>query len=84
MAAFAAFGRVDDWGRSLSGSDEVRSWADTDAIGQSARMDVTTAAAEGEVTSLEFGWSSNRFNGESTAYVSVRDDLVAELRIPPH
>lgn len=84
VAAFTPDGRVDDWGRILEGADGIRSWAATDAIGQSARMTVTEASSDGDVTHIRFGWESNRFNGDSEAYVTVADDRVAELRIPAH
>lgn len=83
VAAFTADGRVDDWGRVLEGPEGIRSWADTDAIGQQARMEVTSASTDGDVTELQFTWTSNRFTGDSSAFVTVRDDLVAEFRIPP-
>ena len=84
VAAFSTDGRVDDWGRVLEGSDGVRSWAATDAIGQNARMTVLEATTEGDVTELTFEWTSNRFNGVSRAFVTLDGDLVSEFRIPSH
>lgn len=84
VAAFAEDGLVDDWGRVLPGRDGVRSWADTDAIGQGARIEVTEAVTEGDITTLTFEWTSRRFNGTSSAIVTVRDGLVSSFRIPPH
>lgn len=83
VAAFTEDGQVNDWGRILTGRDGVRSWSETDAIGQKAKIDVTEATTDGDVTKLTFDWSSNRFTGSSDAYVTVRDGLVAEFRIPP-
>ncbi len=84
VAAFAPDGAVDDWGRVLRGHDGVRSWAATDAIGQEARMTVLSATTDGDVTTIEFDWRSNRFNGTSTAIVTVDGDRVSSFRIPPH
>ncbi|QSB06306.1 hypothetical protein [Natronoglycomyces albus] len=84
VAAFSTDGRVDDWGRVLNGHDGVRSWADTDAIGMNASMNVTKATTTDDVTHLWFDWRSNRFNGTSEAYVTVADDKVIEFRIPSH
>lgn len=84
VAAFASTGRVDDWGRVLEGSDGVRSWAATDAIGQNARMTVLEASTDGDVTELTFEWTSNRFNGVSRAFVTVEGDFLSEFRIPSH
>lgn len=83
VAAFTEDGSVDDWGRVLTGPDGVRSWAQTDANGMSARMTVLDASTDGDVTRLHFDWKSDRFTGESNAYVTVRDGKVAEFRIPP-
>lgn len=84
VAAFTEDGVVNDWGRVLSGPQGIRSWADTDAIGQNAKITVLESQAAGDVTTIRFDWQSNRFNGESTAHVTVRDGLVSEFRIPPH
>lgn len=84
VAAFTTDGRVDDWGRVLEGSDGVRSWAATDAIGQQAQMTVLESSTIGDVTEIRFDWKSNRFTGVSRAFVTVRDDRVSEFRIPAH
>lgn len=84
VASFVEDGFVDDWGRVLRGPDGVRSWAETDAIGMDAQMTVLDATTDGDTTDLEFAWASNKFNGTSTAIVTVRDDLVVGFRIPPH
>lgn len=84
VAAFAEDGYVDDWGRVLSGPDGVRGWAQTDAIGMDAQMKVLEASIDGDTTTIRFDWTSQRFNGTSTAIVTVRDDLVASFQIPPH
>lgn len=84
VAAFAADGSVDDWGRVLRGAEGVRSWAATDAIGQNARIEVLEFSTDAGVTHIHFDWSSDRFNGTSEAYVTVADGLVVEFRIPAH
>ncbi|WP_125098179.1 nuclear transport factor 2 family protein [Leucobacter chromiireducens] len=84
VAAFTADGFVDDWGRVLRGPSGVRSWADTDAIGAGATMDVSEARTDGDVTELRFTWTSRVFTGDSTAFITVADDLVASFTIPPH
>ena len=84
VAAFTDDGQVDDWGRVLPGPDGARSCARTDAIGMGARMGVLEATERDDVTELRFTWSSRRFNGESRAFVTVRDGKVSEFRIPAH
>ena len=84
VAAFTTDGVVSDWGRVLRGSDGVRSWAGSDAIGMGARMTVLSADTEGDTTRMRFGWSSQRFNGESDGIFVVEGDRVASFTIPPH
>lgn len=82
VAAFAPDGYVDDWGRVLRGSDGVRSWTQTDAIGMNASMTVLSASTDGNTTHITFDWRSDRFNGQSEAYVTVTDNQVTAFRIP--
>lgn len=84
VAAFTAGGYVDDWGRVLRGSEGIRSWADTDAIGQGAQMTVLTCERDGDTVTTTFGWTSRRFNGESTGIYVIDGDLLASFSIPPH
>lgn len=84
VAVFTPDGVVDDWGRRLHGPKGVRSWADTDAIGAGAQMTVLSASTKGVVTEIRFAWRSRVFNGESSAFVTVEGDQIAEFRIPPH
>jgi len=84
VAAFTADGYVDDWGRVLRGHDGVRGWADTDAIGQGAQMTVLTWERDGDTVTTTFGWTSRRFNGESTGIFEIDGDLLASFTIPPH
>lgn len=84
VAAFTDDGYVDDWGRVLRGPDGVRSWADSDAIGAGAQMEVLAADIAGDTVELRFAWRSRVFNGESTAFAVVRGDKLASFRIPPH
>lgn len=84
VAAFASDGFVDDWGRVLRGHDGVRSWAGSDAIGQQAQMTVLSASTSGDTTTIRFGWSSRRFNGESEGIFVVVGDKLASFTIPPH
>lgn len=84
VAAFTEDGQVDDWGNVRSGSEGVRAWALSDAIGQRATMKVLDASTEGDVTTTTFEWSSDKFNGTSNGIFTVRDGLVSEFRIPPN
>lgn len=82
VAAFAPNGLVDDWGRVLKGPDGVRSWADTDAIGAKAKINVLRATHNGDTIEIDFDWRSNVFNGQSKAFVTIADGLITKFRIP--
>lgn len=84
VAAFAADGFVDDWGRRLNGAAGVRSWAGSDAIGAGAQMTLLSAETAGDTTTVRFGWSSSVFNGESNGIFVVRDGKLASFTIPPN
>ena len=84
VGAFTVDGFVSDWGRRLDGPDGIRSWADTDAIGQGAKMTILSAETDGDTTTTRFGWASNRFNGESDGIFVIDGDKVASFTIPPH
>ena len=82
VAAFAANGLINDWGRVLRGHEGVRSWARSDAIGAGAKMTVVEATTTGNTTHIVFDWKSRVFNGRSQAYVTIVDGLITEFRIP--
>jgi hypothetical protein len=45
---------------------------------------VLESSTTGDTTELRFAWESRVFNGESTAFATVRDGKLASFRIPPH
>lgn len=84
VSAFAPDGFVSDWGTVKAGSEGVRAWAASDAIGAGAKMTVLSAETEGDTTRIRFGWSSNVFNGESDGIFVISSDRLASFTIPPH
>lgn len=82
VAAFSPDGIINDWGRILTGTEGVRSWARSDAIDAQARMTVLEAATTANTTHIVFDWQSRVFNGRSEAYVTILDGLIREFRIP--
>ncbi|ALE04896.1 hypothetical protein AL755_04265 [Arthrobacter sp. ERGS1:01] len=82
VGSFRSDGIIDDWGRVLRGRAGVRQWAETDAVGAGAIIDVFDADTVGVATKIRFHWNSGVFNGESSATVTVRDGLVASFQIP--
>ena len=75
--------RINEYGQVLSGTDVVRVWAESVVIGAGARMRLVEAGTADGITHLVFDWSSRLFKGRSEAFLTVRDDLVVEFRIPP-
>lgn len=92
IAAFADDGFIDDWGRVLRGSDGIRSWADTDAIGMGAHMEILRlesdvadgGGADRESIRVRFSWRSRRFSGESDGIFTLAGGRIAGFRILPH
>lgn len=83
VASFAPDAVINNYGLVWSGVDGVRTWAESDAIGAGARMRLVEAGTTDAITHLVFDWSSRLFQGRSEAFITVRDDLVVEFRIPP-
>lgn len=84
VGAFRDDGFVDDWGRVLSGTDGVRSWAGSDAIGAGAKMTILSSETVGNTTRTRFSWSSRVFNGESDGIFVLAGDKIASFTIPRH
>lgn len=84
VEAFTPEGFVDDWGTVKAGSEGIRAWAGSDAIGAGAKMTVLSAETEGDTTRIRFGWSSRVFNGESDGIFVISGDRLASFTIPPH
>jgi hypothetical protein len=82
LAAFAADGVVDDWGREFTGHDAIKGWSDSENIGVQAHFEVTAATTRPDgdiVVTVEVG--GNGFNGPSHLTFSLAGDLVARMSI---
>ncbi len=82
--SFIEVGFINDWGRVLSRADGIRSWAETDAIGKNARIEILTASVDGDTVTTEFDWASDRFTGQSTGIFVIDGERLASFTIPPH
>ncbi|MFI0722383.1 nuclear transport factor 2 family protein [Streptomyces sp. NPDC021224] len=82
LAAFAADGAVDDWGRVFRGHDAIRAWSDAEFIGKQVRLDVTACRrTEGDTTTVSAEVGGNGYNGPSDFAFTVADDLVSLMKI---
>ncbi len=85
VAAFTPDAYLNDWGREFHGHDGVRSWNRTDNIGVQSHFDllgVEPAEADGPdayVATLRV--SGNGYNGTGPMRFTIRDGLIASLRI---
>ncbi|MFC6712464.1 nuclear transport factor 2 family protein [Branchiibius cervicis] len=83
VALFLPDGLISDWGTEYRGSQRVRQWAGSDAIGAGAQMQIRSAKTEGAVTTVRFDWRSSVFTGESTGIFTVDGEHLASFVIPP-
>jgi ketosteroid isomerase-like protein len=85
VAAFTSDAHLDDWGRSFSGHDGVRSWDSTDNIGVQSHFDLldVSTVQEGEEYVATLRVSGNGYNGTGPMTFRLRDGLIADLRIGP-
>jgi hypothetical protein len=81
LASFTEDGVVDDWGREFAGADAIRGWSDAEFIGVEVTLAVTSAATDGDVTTITAEVGGSGFNGPSTFTFAVRDDRVARMTI---
>jgi hypothetical protein len=85
VAAFTADASLDDWGRVFTGHDAIRRWDRSDNIGVQTRFELLTVepgdAQDTYVAVIRV--SGNGHNGTGPMVFTLRDDLIAGLRIVP-
>jgi hypothetical protein len=81
LAAFAADGVVDDWGREFRGRDAIRGWSDREFIGVQVALEVTAVEQRGDETVVSAQVGGNGFNGPSHFAFGVAGDRVARMTI---
>ena len=81
VAAFAADGFVDDWGRQFRGHDRIRSWSDNELIGKQATFTDTQVTVAGNPLTILTQVGGKGFNGPSHFTFAVEDDRLASMTI---
>ncbi|MDW5597200.1 nuclear transport factor 2 family protein [Conexibacter stalactiti] len=81
LAAFAADGVVDDWGREFHGADAIRTWSDGEFIGVEVSLEVTDVEQRGDETVVTAQVGGRGFNGPSHFAFRVAGDRVARMTI---
>ncbi|SEF82505.1 hypothetical protein SAMN05216223_102157 [Actinacidiphila yanglinensis] len=81
LAAFAADGAVDDWGRVFRGHDAIREWSDAEFIGKQVTLRVTGTRTEDATTTVSAVVGGNGFNGPSDFAFTVAGNRITLMRI---
>ncbi|MET9274570.1 nuclear transport factor 2 family protein [Kribbella sp. NPDC003557] len=81
VAAFAADGYVDDWGREFRGHDRIRSWSDNELIGKRATFTDTRVTTPGNPLTILTQVGGDGFNGPSHFTFELQGDLLASMTI---
>src|SRR5699024_3090217 len=81
LDAFTADGAVDDWGRTFTGREQIKTWSDKEFIGARGTLAVEeVSVAEGTVTVVG-DWRSNYANGRSKFVFDLDGDKLAKMTI---
>lgn len=85
VAAFAADGSLNDWGRVVHGHDGIRTWDHTDNIGKQSRFELVDIVEESEPETylVHLKVAGKGFNGVSPFRFTLRGDLIQSVVIVP-
>jgi SnoaL-like domain len=81
VAAFAADGYVNDWGREFRGHDEIRTWSTNELIGKQATFTGTQVSTPGNPLTIVTQVGGQGYNGPSHFTFDVQDDQLASMTI---
>lgn len=81
LDAFTPSGAVDDWGRTFTGRDSIKTWSDKEFIGAHGTLTVETVAAEGNRVTVIGDWRSTYANGRSKFIFDIDGDKLSKMTI---
>ena len=81
LSLFPADGIVNDWGRVFTGHSEIRAWSDKEFIGAKGQLTVKQTKINGKEVTVDAGWKSNFYSGDSRFVFIVDGEKVREMRI---
>lgn len=81
VAAFAADGYVNDWGREFRGHDRIRSWSDNELIGKHVTFTDTQVSAPGNPLTILTQVGGDGFNGPSHFTFETKNDQLTAMTI---
>lgn len=79
--AFTAGAVVDDWGKVLTGLDQIKDWSATEFIGSSPTLTITSVAVEEGSVTVVGDWRSSHANGPSSFRFDLDGDQIAAMVI---
>ncbi|WP_443095383.1 nuclear transport factor 2 family protein [Rothia koreensis] len=79
--SFTADAVVDDWGKVLTGLDQIKDWSATEFIGSSPILDVTSVDIEDGTVAITGDWRSSHANGPSSFRFDLDGDRIAAMII---
>lgn len=81
LSLFAPSGTVDDWGRRFVGSQAIRTWSDQEFIGAKGTLTVKSVRQADGLVSVQAGWTSEAYSGDSLFVFVIADGKIREMRI---
>lgn len=81
VAAFAADGTVDDWGREFTGPEAIADWSRRESIGVAQTFAVTDVREQGEDVVVTADVGGDGFNGPSTFTFRLAPDAATIQRM---
>lgn len=79
IACFSERAYLDDWGREFHGKEGVRSWDESDNIGQHMHFDVTSVRKDGSAWIVSVHATSDGFSGQGSLHVTLDGDHISRL-----
>lgn len=81
LEAFTPAGAVDDWGRTFTGREQIKTWSDREFIGSRGVLTVEEVAVAGDEVTVIGDWRSNHANGRSRFVFEIDGDKLAKMTI---
>lgn len=81
LDAFAPAGVVDDWGRTFTGREQIKTWSDKEFIGSRGVLIVEEVTTDGDEIVVTGDWRSNHANGRSRFTFHTNGNTIEKMTI---
>ncbi|MGP5268555.1 nuclear transport factor 2 family protein [Brachybacterium alimentarium] len=81
LDAFTVDATVDDWGRTFTGREQIKSWSDKEFIGSRGTLAVEDVDDTGGTVTVVGDWRSNHANGRSKFFFETDGDKLTKMTI---